>query len=186
LLIQNISIKEINEGVKRLFIINKDLKGKSPSESSIENHKITLFDGNVKSDEVIFGGRILNLVNDVARSVANSHCEITCYTIGIDFIRYYSPIKRGDILTCKAQVNHVWENNLEVGVIVIAEDFRTLEQKKILSAYFIFEARMEKSETDIKNELDIPQIIPESEKEKKRYLDAEKRKIIREKRKSFS
>jgi acyl-CoA hydrolase len=146
------------------------------SESSIDNYKIDIFDENAKSDEVIFGGRILNIVNDAAKNVATTHAEIKCETIGIDFIRYYSLIKRDDILTCQAQVNHVWDNIIEVGVKVIAEDFRSLDQKRILSAYFIF-----RPEIDV----EIPQIIPENENDKKRFLEAEKRKKIREKRKKF-
>ena len=123
-----------------MFIIHKDKKGKLTSETSVNNYKIDIFDEKAKSDEVIFGGRILNLVNDVAKIVAVAHAEVKCETIGIDFIRYFSLIKRDDILICKAQVNHVWENLIEVGVKVMAEDFRTLEQKKILSAYFIFKS----------------------------------------------
>lgn len=157
-----------------MFIIHKDRKGKLTSESSVDDYKIDLFDEKAKSDELIFGGRILNLVNDVAKAVATSHAEIKCETISIDFIRYFSPIQRDDILICKAQVNHVWDNLIEVGVKVLAEDFRTLEQKQILSAYFIFK-------TEIK--VDIPQIIPENEIDKKRFLEADKRKRIRERRK---
>ena len=160
-----------------MFIIHKDKKGKLTSETSVNNYKIDIFDEKAKSDEVIFGGRILNLVNDVAKIVAVAHAEVKCETIGIDFIRYFSLIKRDDILICKAQVNHVWENLIEVGVKVMAEDFRTLEQKKILSAYFIF-----KSESGV----EIPQIIPENESDKKRFIEAERRKKIREKRQSFS
>lgn len=157
-----------------MFIIHNAKKGKLTSESSVDDYKIDIFDEKAKSDEVIFGGRILNLVNDVAKNVATSHAEIKCETISIDFIKYFSPIKRDDILICKAQVNHVWNNILEVGVIVLAEDFRMLDQKKILSAYFVFQ-------TD--NQIEIPQVIPESEVDKIRYLEADKRRTIREKRK---
>lgn len=160
-----------------MFIIHKDKKGKLTSETSVNDYKIDIFDENAKSDEVVFGGRILNLVNEIAKNVAASHAEAVCETVGIDFIRYFSPIKREDILVCKAQVNHVWDNVIEVGVKVIAEDFRTLEQKNILSAYFIFK-------TD--SEIEILQIIPENDLDKKRFMEAEKRKKIREKRQSFA
>ncbi|EKE03843.1 MAG: hypothetical protein ACD_20C00139G0001, partial [uncultured bacterium] len=43
--------------------------------------------------------------------------------------------------------------------------------------YFIF-----KSESGV----EIPQIIPENESDKKRFIEAERRKKIREKRQSFS
>jgi len=161
-----------------LFIIHKDWQGKPTSETAIDDKRLEIFDENMSLGEVIFGGRILNMVNDVARDVATDHAEIRCFTIGVDFIRYFSPIKKGDILICKSQVNHVWEDKLEVGIKVIAEDFRSLEQKHILSAYFIFKA----DESDNA----IPLVIPITLEEKRRFLDAETRKNIRQKRKSFS
>ena len=161
-----------------MFIIHKDRQGKPTSETAIDNKKLEIFDQNMSLGEVFFGGRILNLVNDVARKVATQHAEILCFTIGVDFIRYFSPIKLGDILICKSQVNHVWDDMVEVGVKVIAEDFRSLEQKHILSAYFIFKAD--------ESEKTVPLVIPYTLEEKRRYLDAETRKNIRQKRKSFS
>lgn len=160
-----------------MFIIHRDRKGKPARESAIEDHKIELFDANLPPDEVIFGGRILNMVNDVAHEVAKSHSEHKCLTLSIDFVKYYNLIKREDILTCKATVTKVWEKVIEVGVKVIAEDFRLLDQKKILSAYFTFHA------VDISNNPIEPKlVIPETEEEKKRFLEADVRKKIREKR----
>jgi len=161
-----------------VFIIHNDKQGKPVSETAIDNKKLEIFDENMSLGEVVFGGRILNLVNDVARKVAKEHAEIVCFTIGVDFIRYFSTIKRGDILICKSQVNHVWDDILEVGVKVMAEDFRSLEQKHILSAYFIFKA----DESD----KTVPLVIPVTLEEKRRFLDAETRKNIRQKRKSFT
>ncbi len=161
-----------------MFIINNDRRKKPASETAIENEKLKIFDKNMSLGEVVFGGRILHLVNDVARKVAIQHAEILCFTIGVDFIRFFSPIKTGDILICKSQVNNVWDDMIEVGVKVIAEDFRSLEQKHILSAYFIFKAD--------ESEKTVPLVIPISLEEKRRYLDAEIRKNIRDKRKSFT
>ena len=156
------------------MIINKERRGKLTSESAITGQKIEFFDDKAKSDEVIFGGRVLNIVNDIAKTVAMSHCEGKCETISVDFIRYYSQIKSCDILFCKAQVNRVWENIIEVGTYVAAEDFRTLEQKKILSAYFLF---------IVEKDLIVPDIIPETSNDKIRFVEAEKRHQIRLKRK---
>ncbi|NGX52539.1 MAG: hypothetical protein KR126chlam5_00842 [Candidatus Anoxychlamydiales bacterium] len=161
-----------------MFIIHKDWQGKPTSETAIDNRKIEIFDEKMSLGEVFFGGRILNLVNDVARKVATDHAEIRCITTCVDCIRYFSPIKAGDILTCKAQVNHVWDDMIEVGVKVIAEDFRSLEQKHILSTYFIFKAD--------ESENSLPFVIPFTLEEKRRFLDAEIRKNIRQKRNSFT
>jgi acyl-CoA hydrolase len=161
-----------------LFLAQKNPKGKKASESKIDSEKIVFFDESTSLDEVIFGGRILNLVNNIALKTAIRHADISCHTIGIDFIRYYSQIKRGDLLICRAIVNRVWDNVIEVGAQVIADDFRTLETKKILSAYFIFKADI------VENSHEIPQVIPENAIEKRRFIDAEKRRKIREKRKN--
>jgi len=161
-----------------VFIIHKDWQGKPTSETAIDNEKIEIFDENISLGEVFFGGRILHLVNDVARKIATDHAEIRCITTCVDFIRYFSPIKKGDILICKAQVNHVWDDMIEVGGKVIAEDFRSLEQKHILSAYFIFKPDQ--------SEKPLPLVIPVTLEEKRRFLDAETRKNIRQKRKSFN
>ena len=154
-----------------MFITNKNKKIKLISESAIDSHKLKILDEKLSFDDVIFGGRILNIVNDIALKVANKHSEVNCYTLGVDFIRYYSFIKSTDNLVCKAQINRIWDNILEVGVKVLAEDFRSLETRKILSAYFILKA--ENSE--------IPDIMPVTLSDKKRFLKALERKKIREK-----
>ena len=160
-----------------MFIIHKGEKGKPVSESAIDNKKIDIFEANIPPDNVIFGGRILNLVNDLAHKVAKKHSDSKCLTIGIDFIRYYSLIKKNDILLAYASVNKVWGDVVEVGVKVIAEDFRLLEEKKILSAYFTFNAIDENQ-----NIINIKTAIPETKIQKYRYLQADKRKAIRDKR----
>ena len=161
-----------------MFIIHRNESGKPSSESAVENEAISLFDTIRNLEEVIFGGRILNLVNDIARKCAKSHSSTNCHTTGIDFVRYYSVIKRDDKLICKACVNRVWNSIIEVGVKVIAEDFRTLEIRDILSAYFTFKAL-----DDVGKEISIQQVIPENENQKIRYIEAGKRKKIRDLRK---
>ena len=160
-----------------MFIIHRDGKGKTVAETALEDYKIDLFDENLPALGVIFGGRILNIVNDVAHKVAKAHSEHKCLTTSIDFVKYYNLIKRDDILVCNTAVTRVWDTVLEVGVKVVAEDFRLLEKKDILSAYFTFNAI-----DDHGHIVEIKQVIPESAEEKKRYLDADIRKKIRDQR----
>ena len=88
-------------------------------------------------------------------------------------------LRIGDILACNASVNKVWFSNIEVGVKVVADDFRSLEKKDVLSAYFTFSAINEDS---LPYE-DIPEIVPEKMEEKRRYAAAESR--IRFKKKNI-
>ena len=63
---------------------------------------------------------------------------------------------------------------MEIGVKVIAEDFRTLEQKDILSAYFTFVAM-----DDELKPTEILPAIPETEEQLRRFTAAEKRRHYR-------
>ena len=63
---------------------------------------------------------------------------------------------------------------MEVGVKVIAEDFRTLEQKDIFSAYFTFVAV-----DDDHKPVEIVPVIPETPEQVKRFHEAEERRQMR-------
>ena len=154
-----------------MFALEKNREERKPvSASSVNNKKIKIFSEKLYPYEFFYGGKILEIVHQIAAKVANTHAGILCKGIGIDFVRFFSPVKRGDILLCQASVNRVWKSYLEVGSRVIAEDFRTLEQKKVFSAYFTFIAIDEEGK-----EQKIAQIIPETEQQKKRFRLAEKR-----------
>lgn len=154
-----------------MFILEKKKrrKIKSITSSAIEDGRIMLFSEGAQ--EVVFGGKILEKVEAYAKTVAEKHAEVKCKTFGIDFVRFFSLCKRDDILICKAAVNKAWEDSLEVGVKVIAEDFRSLEKKHVLSAYFTFEP--EDSDVVFAGSLF------ENKMQRKRYFEAEKRKSKR-------
>jgi acyl-CoA hydrolase len=63
---------------------------------------------------------------------------------------------------------------MEIGVKVIAEDFRTLEQKDILSAYFTFVAM-----DDELKPVEIIPVLPETTEQVARFKAAEKRRQYR-------
>jgi len=148
----------------------RNKKNKLVSESSMVHQKIELLSTEADPRGIIFGDRILQIIGNYAKKVAGSHAETFCDHIGIDFVRFYLPAKHGDILTCNVSVNRTWNSILEVGAEVTAEDFRTLNKKKILSAYFVFQAVDEN-----KNPRAVKNISPITEEEKRRYLEAEKR-----------
>jgi len=144
------------------------------SFSSLDEKKISLSTKDLSPHGVFFGGVILQAVDEIARKVAQTHAEFALEDKGIDFVRFYNSVKKGDILVCYASINKAWKYSLEVGIKVIAEDFRLLDKKKILSAYFTFAI----NENEQKGET-LPMIVPQTKEEKKRYIAAEKRKLLR-------
>jgi acyl-CoA hydrolase len=156
-----------------MYIITKDRKSKPVSFSSIDNQKIELF-SNTAANEFFYGSRMLQVVGKIASLVANRHCECLCDMQGIDFVRFFSTIKKDDLLLCSSSVNRVWGSVMEIGIKVICEDFRTLEKSKSMSAYFTFVCYDENNNTQY-----LPIAIPQSDEQKRRYLQAEKRRAAK-------
>ena len=144
--------------------------GKTVSASAIVDQVVEVFPNDLNPHGTLFGGRVLQIVDNLAAIVAKRHTGKVCVTLGIDSLRFLNPARRGDILVCMASVNRAWRTSMEVGVKVIAEDFRTLEQKEILSAYFTFVAV-----DDDHKPMEIPPVIPETAEQIKRFHEAEAR-----------
>jgi acyl-CoA hydrolase len=153
------------ESYKGLF-----MEGKPVSASSIIDQVIEVFPNDLNPHGTLFGGKLMEIADHLAAIVAKRHTGRVCVTLGIDSVRFLNPAKHGDILVCKASVNRTWRTSMEIGLKVIAEDFRTLEQRDILSAYFTFVAI-----DDELKPIEIIPVIPETPEELARHEQAEVR-----------
>lgn len=125
-------------------------------------------------DEGSFRSKVMRIMDELAMQVAFEHAQSQCITKGIDSIQFHDPVSCGDLIICQAAINRVWKSSLEVGVKIRAEGFRDLKEKDVISAYFIFIAL-----DSNKFPLEIAPVIPESEEEKRRFRDAEIRRLQR-------
>lgn len=150
------------------------MEGKPVSASAIIDQVVEVFPNDLNAHGTLFGGRLMQVVDNLAAIVAKRHTGKVCVTLGIDSVRFLNPARHGDILVCKASVNKAWNTSMEVGVKVVAEDFRTLEQKDILSAYFTFVA----VDDDLKP-IEIIPVVPETVEQVKRFQAAERRRQYR-------
>lgn len=150
------------------------MEGKTVSSSAIIDQVVEVYPNDLNPHGTLFGGRVMQIVDSLAAIVAKRHSGRVCVTLGIDSVRFLNPARRGDILVCMASVNKAWHTSMEIGIKVIAEDFRTLEQKDILSAYFTFVAV-----DDDHKPVEINPVIPESPEQIKRFEEAEKRRQMR-------
>ncbi len=147
---------------------------KPVSSSAIDQQTALVFPNDLNTYGTLFGGRVLELGDWVCGIVAKRHSGKVCVTLGLDSVRFLAPAKSGDILVLKASINKAWNTSMEVGLKVFAEDFKTLERRHIFSAYFTFVAL-----DDNLRPTKIPEIIPETEDEKRRFSDAEGRRKAR-------
>lgn len=107
------------------------------------------------------------VIDRVALVVAERHSAKTCVTVSVDSIHFLNPAKKGDTLVFSAAINRSWNSSMEIGVKVVAENIKTKKRVHILSAYLTFVA-LDENEKPIS----VPQVIPETEVEKRRFQEA--------------
>ena len=124
----------------------------------------------------LLGGRLMHWMDIACAMAAARHCNNIAVTAAVDQLSFHVPIKLGNIVTLKASVNRTFNSSMEVGVKVEAEDVETGEIKHSNSAYFTFVNINARTGEKIK----VPQVIPESDDEKRRFeqaLDRRKKRI---------
>jgi acyl-CoA hydrolase len=118
----------------------------------------------------LLGGRLMHFMDIACAMAAAKHCNRIPVTASVDNLVFHVPIHLGNIVALKASVNRAFTTSMEVGVRVEAEDFETGEIRHSNSAYFTFVAVDKKG-----NKTPVPEVVPESDEEKRRYEQALKR-----------
>lgn len=122
----------------------------------------------------IFGGQVMAWIDIAAAIAAFKFARTNVVTASIDAIHFKSPIKLGHIVYIQAKVNYVGRTSMEVGVRVDSEDPRTGKKVQAVKAYTTFVALDAQG-----NPTEVPALLLKTKEEKRRYQDAEKRKVSR-------
>src|SRR5512143_2408030 len=141
-----------------------ELKPKTVKESQVTMIELVLpNDTNILNN--LLGGRLMHWMDIACAIAAQKHCNNIAVTAAVDDLAFHVPVKLGNIVTLKASVNRAFNTSMEVGVKVEAEDIETGEIKHTNSAYFTFVSFNKKTG----QKMPVPQVIPETDTEKKRY-----------------
>ena len=122
----------------------------------------------------VHGGYILKLVDQASAIVAARHTHQNCVTASVDRMDFISPVYIGNLVFAMASINYTGKTSMEIGVRIEAECLKTGTHTHVGSAYLTFVALGENDKP-----VEIPQIIPETDEEKRRYDEAKKRREIR-------
>ncbi|RME86302.1 MAG: acyl-CoA thioesterase [Caldilineae bacterium] len=152
---------------------------KRASESFVEMTQLVL-PSHTNPLGTAFGGQIMAWIDICAGIAAQRHARQIAVTASMDDLHFRSPIRIGEVVILKAQVNRAFHTSMEVGVRVEAENPLTGERRHCSSAYLTFVAIDAEG-----NRVPIPQLIPETENQKRRYEEAAERRRIRLERRNL-
>src|ERR1044072_2310264 len=154
--------------------VDEDLPGKPTSASRTTlSHIMTHSDTNLLG--TVHGGVIMKLVDDAAGAVAGRPSEGPAVTAWMHEMAFLEPVRVGDLVHVKAQVNWTGRSSMEGGVRVLAERWNeSTPASHVGSAYLVFAAVDEDGRPR-----PVPQVVPESEQDKRRYQEAQIRRTHR-------
>ena len=119
----------------------------------------------------LLGGRLMHWIDISAALAASRHCNNVAVTAAVDNLVFHRPIHLGNIVRLKASVNRAFNTSMEVGVRVEIEDIYSGDQIHSNSAYLTFVS----IDYTTKKTIKVPEIIPETPEEVRRFNQALKR-----------
>src|SRR5262250_2491871 len=118
----------------------------------------------------LLGGRLMHWIDLAGAMAAHRHSRQWVVTASIDHLDFLVPVRVGNLVILRSAVNRVFRTSMEVGVKVWVENYRAEQNQHVSSAYLTFVAI-----DGAGNRLPVPQVIPETVDEKRRYDDASHR-----------
>jgi acyl-CoA hydrolase len=149
------------------------MEGKPVSESISEYSELAL-PNDANGHGNLLGGRVMHLVDLAGAMAAMRHARKPVVTASVDSLHFLHPVHISELMILRSSVNRVFRTSMEVGVKVETENLMTGRRVHTCSAYLTFVALGED-----KKATPIPQAIPESEEEKRRYREAGERREYR-------
>lgn len=145
------------------------MEDKAPNSSNTEIERLVLpADTNIFN--ALYGGRLMEWVDNVASIVAIKHARRRTVTGSIDSLFFLSPIHLGDIVRMKGRINHVTRSTMEIEVDVFSQDGLTGTTSFTTKAFLTYVAVDQSGRPT-----DVPGLKLETEEEKQRFREGSER-----------
>lgn len=140
-----------------------------------------VFPNDVNNHNTLFGGKLMSDLDQVASISAARHSRRECVTASTDSVDFLHPVRTTDAVCFESYVTWTGTSSMEIFVKIIAEDLKSGERKIGATALITFVALDQH-----KRPTPVPQVIPETEEEKKLHETAPERARIRKESKQKS
>jgi acyl-CoA hydrolase len=122
----------------------------------------------------LMGGKLMHWMDIVSAIVAQKHCNHVVVTASVDNITFKHLIPIGNVVTLQAQITRAFNSSMEVYIEVWAEDIQKGHKYMSNTAFFTF-VGIGKNGSPVQ----VPEVVPEGEREKELYEGALKRRKTR-------
>jgi len=118
----------------------------------------------------VFGGHILDEIDQVAYVAATRHSKASCVTASFDRVDFLQPVHVGDVVDFDAELTYVGTSSMEVWVRVRAESTLGGEPRMVGEA-FVTMVAVDRSGRPVP----VPQLLLESVEERLRFEEGRRR-----------
>lgn len=122
----------------------------------------------------MLGGHVMHLVDLCGAIAAIRYARSPVVTAAIDQMTFLHPVRLGELVLLRSQVNRVFRTSMEVGVKVWVENLVSGEIRHTSSAYLTFVAVDRAG-----NRIALPPITADTEEDARRYAEAAERRAYR-------
>lgn len=123
---------------------------------------------------VAFGGKVVQWMDLAGAVAATRHARQPVVTASIDHLSFLAPIRIGNFVVIRAAVNYAGRTSMEVGVTIESEDPLSGQRTRTTRGYLTFVALDASGKPTV-----IPQVVPQTEKEQRRYEEAKLRRELK-------
>lgn len=153
------------------------ISGKPPKASEVEMTELVLpNDTNLLGN--LLGGRLMHWIDIAGAMAASRHSNKIVATVAMDSLDFRHPSRMGEMVILKAKLTWTGRTSMEVTVKVYAENIKTGCITLTNKAYLTFVALDDQGKPS-----PVPLLIPDTDDEKRDYIEAELRRNERLKRK---
>jgi acyl-CoA hydrolase len=156
----------------------KNILGKSPNSSKVEMTELVLpNDTNILGN--LLGGTLMHWIDIAGAMAASRHSNRVVATVALDSLDFRHPVHVGEMVKLQAKLTWTGTTSMEVLVKVYAENLKTGNIILTNKAYITYVAL-----DDNGKPVRVPPLYPETDEEKKYYIEAELRRNERLKRRA--
>jgi acyl-CoA hydrolase len=139
-----------------------------------------VFPGDTNYHGTMFGGSLMQDIDEICVIAAMRHCGRRVVTASTDSLDFMSPVRMGEAIELEAFVTWTHRTSMELYCVVRAENLETGERRVTVTAFSTFVAVDEEGRP-----VPVPEVIPETEEERKLFESAPERYEARKKRRQL-